>query len=133
MMMMVCHSKENIMGENFIINKMRLDKMYRERKSAIGILVFQSLLFVLDVGIFAINIIQENILGLAISSVFVGFLIPIIVLQSINIWLCTKNITNEKFRQDMLEALMKCGVNITATLPDGFRYKEMENPKDKKN
>lgn len=121
------------MGENFIINKMRLDKMYRERKSAIGILVCQSLFFMLDLGIFAINIIQENILGLAISSVFVGLLIPIIVLQSINIWLCTKNITNEKFRQDMLETLMKCGENITTTLPDGFRYKETENPKDKKN
>lgn len=116
------------MDRNFI-----LDELYRQRKSAIGILVFQSLFFMLDVGIYVINIIQENILGLAISSVFVGLLIPIIVLQCINIWLCTKNITNEKFRQEMLEALMKCGENITTTLPDGFRYKEIENPKDKKN
>lgn len=88
------------MGENFI-----LDELHRQRKSAIGILVFQSLLFMLDVGIFVINIIQENILGLAISSVFVGLLIPIIVLQCINIWLCTKNITIEKLRQDIIEVL----------------------------
>lgn len=114
------------MERNFI-----LEELYRQRKSAIGVLVFQSLLFMLDVGIYVINIIQGNIVGLAIISVVVGLLIPIIVLQCINIWLCTKNITNEKFRQEMFEALTKSGENMTATLPDGFYYKEIENIKDK--
>ena len=86
------------MDRNFI-----LEELYRKRKSAIWVLVFQSLLFMLDVGIYVVNIIQENIAGLAIISVVVGLLIPMIVLQCINIWLCTKNITNEKFRQEMFE------------------------------
>ena len=112
-----------------------LEELYRQRKSAIWVLVFQSLLFMLDVGIYVINIIQENIAGLAIISVVVGLLIPMIVLQCINIWLCTKNITNEKFRQEMFEALIKSGENMTATLPNEFYYKEPENTKgkDKKN
>lgn len=112
------------MDRNFI-----LEELYRQRKSAIGVLVFQSLLFMLDVGVYVIYIIQENIVGLAIISVVVGLLIPIIVLQCINIWLCTKNITNEKFRQEMFEALTKSGENMTATLPNGFYYKEIENKK----
>ena len=87
------------MDRNFV-----LEKLYRQRKFAIWVLVFQSLLFMIDVGIYVIDIIQENIVGLAIISVVVGLLIPIIVLQCINIWLCTKNITNEKFRQEMFEA-----------------------------
>ena len=112
-----------------------LEELYRQRKSAIWVLVFQSLLFMLDVGIYVVNIIQENIVGLAIISVVVGLLIPIIVLQCINIWLCTKNITNEKFRQEMFEALIKSGENMTSTLPNAFYYKEPENTKgkDKKN
>ena len=112
-----------------------LEELYRQRKSAIWVLVFQSLLFMLYVGIYVVNIIQENIVGLAIISVVVGLLIPIIVLQCINIWLCTKNITNEKFRQEMFEALIKSGENMTATLPNEFYYKEPENTKgkDKKN
>ena len=112
-----------------------LEELYRQRKSAIWVLVFQSLLFMLDVGVYVSNIIQENIIGLAIISVVVGLLIPIIVLQCINIWLCTKNITNEKFRQEMFEALIKSGENMTATLPNEFYYKEPENTKgkDKKN
>lgn len=118
------------MDRNFI-----LEELYRKRKSAIWVLVFQSLLFMLDVGIYVVNIIQENIVGLAIISVVVGLLIPIIVLQCINIWLCTKNITNEKFRQEMFETLTKSGENMTATLPNEFYYKEPENTKgkDKKN
>ena len=118
------------MDRNFI-----LEELYRQRKSAIWVLVFQSLLFMLDVGIYVVNIIQENIVGLAIISVVVGLLIPIIVLQCINIWLCTKNITNEKFRQEMFEALTKSGENMTTTLPNEFYYKEPENTKgkDKKN
>lgn len=118
------------MDRNFV-----LEKLYRQRKFAIWVLVFQSLLFMLDVGIYVINIIQENIIGLAIISVVVGLLIPIIVLQCINIWLCTKNITNEKFRQEMFETLTKSGENMTATLPNEFYYKEPENTKgkDKKN
>ena len=118
------------MDRNFI-----LEELYRQRKSAIWVLVFQSLLFMLDVGIYVVNIIQENIVGLAIISVVVGLLIPIIVLQCINIWLCTKNIANEKFRQEMFEALTKSGENMTATLPNEFYYKEPENTKgkDKKN
>ena len=118
------------MDRNFI-----LEELYRQRKSAIWVLVFQSLLFMLDVGIYVVNIIQENIVGLAIISVVVGLLIPIIVLQCINIWLCTKNITNEKFRQEVFEALIKSGENMTATLPNEFYYKEPENAKgkDKKN
>lgn len=87
------------MDRNFV-----LEELYRQRKSAIWVLVFQSLLFMLDVGVYVSNIIQENIVGLAIISVVVGLLIPIIVLQCINIWLCTKNIANEKFRQEMFEA-----------------------------
>ena len=112
-----------------------LQELYMERKSAIWVLVFQSLLFMIDVGIYVIDIIQENIVGLAIISVVVGLLIPIIVLQCINIWLCTKNITNEKFRQEMFEALTKSGENMTTTLPNEFYYKEQENTKgkDKKN
>ena len=118
------------MDRNFV-----LEELYRQRKSAIWVLVFQSLLFMLDVGIYVVNIIQENIVGLAIISVVVGLLIPIIVLQCINIWLCTKNITNEKFRQEMFETLTKSGENMTATLPNEFYYKEPENTKgkDKKN
>ena len=118
------------MDRNFI-----LEELYKQRKSAIGFLVFQCLLLMLNVGVYVINIIQENIVGLAIISVVVGLLIPIIVLQCINIWLCTKNITNEKFRQEMFEALTKSGENMTATLPDGFVYKNLENTKgkDKKN
>ena len=118
------------MDRNFI-----LEELYRQRKSAIWVLVFQSLLFMLDVGIYVVNIIQENIVGLAIISVVVGLLIPIIVLQCINIWLCTKNIANEKFRQEMFEALIKNGESMTATLPNEFYYKEPENTKgkDKKN
>ena len=118
------------MDRNFI-----LEELYRQRKSAIWVLVFQSLLFMLDVGIYVVNIIQENIVGLAIISFVVGLLIPIIVLQCINIWLCTKNITNEKFRQEMFEALIKSGENMTATLPNEFYYKEPKNTKgkDKKN
>ena len=118
------------MDRNFV-----LEELYRQRKSAIWVLVFQSLLFMLDVGIYVVNIIQENIVGLAIISVVVGLLIPIIVLQCINIWLCTKNITNEKFRQEMFETLIKSGENMTATLPNEFYYKEPENTKgkDKKN
>ena len=118
------------MDRNFV-----LEELYRQRKSAIWVLVFQSLLFMLDVGIYVVNIIQENIIGLAIISVVVGLLIPIIVLQCINIWLCTKNITNEKFRQEMFETLIKSGENMTATLPNEFYYKEPENTKgkDKKN
>ena len=118
------------MDRNFI-----LEELYRKRKSAIWVLVFQSLLFMLDVGIYVVNIIQENIVGLAIISVVVGLLIPIIVLQCINIWLCTKNITNEKCRQETFEALIKSGENMTATLPNEFYYKEPENTKgkDKKN
>ena len=118
------------MDRNFV-----LEELYRKRKSAIWVLVFQSLLFMLDVGIYVVNIIQENIVGLAIISVVVGLLIPIIVLQCINIWLCTKNITNEKFRQEMFETLIKSGENMTATLPNEFYYKEPENTKgkDKKN
>ena len=112
-----------------------LEELYRQRKSAIWVLVFQSLLFMLDVGVYVSNIIQENIVGLAIISVVVGLLIPIIVLQCINIWLCTKNIANEKFRQEMFETLTKSGENMTATLPNEFYYKEPENTKgkDKKN
>lgn len=112
-----------------------LQELYMERKSAIWVLVFQSLLFMIDVGIYVIDIIQENIVGLAIISVVVGLLIPIIVLQCINIWLCTKNIANEKFRQEMFETLTKSGENMTATLPNEFYYKEPENTKgkDKKN
>lgn len=108
------------MDRNFV-----LEELYRQRKSAIWVLVFQSLLFMLDVGIYVSNIIQENIVGLAIISVVVGLLIPIIVLQCINIWLCTKNIANEKFRQEMFEAITK----------SQFYYKEPENTKgkDKKN
>lgn len=119
------------MDRNFI-----LEELYRKRKSAIWVLVFQSLLFMLYVGIYVINIIQENIVGLAIISVVVGLLIPIIVLQCINIWLCTKNITNEKFRQEMFETLTKSGENMTAILPNEFFYdKEPKNTKgkDKKN
>ena len=118
------------MDRNFV-----LEELYRQRKSAIWVLVFQSLLFMLDVGVYVSNIIQENIVGLAIISVVVGLLIPIIVLQCINIWLCTKNITNEKFRQEMFEALIKSGENMTATLPNEFYYKEPKNTKgkDKKN
>ena len=118
------------MDRNFV-----LEELYRQRKSAIWVLVFQSLLFMLDVGIYVVNIIQENIVGLAIISVVVGLLIPIIVLQCINIWLCTKNITNEKFRQEMFEALIKSGENMTAILPNEFYYKEPKNTKgkDKKN
>lgn len=115
------------MDRNFI-----LEELYRQRKSAIWVLVFQSLFFMLDVGIYVINIIQENIVGLAIISVVVGLLIPIIVLQCINIWLCTKNITNEKFRQEMVEALTKSGKNMTATLPNEFVYKTLEEDKDNK-
>jgi hypothetical protein len=114
------------MDRNFI-----LEELYRQRKSAIWVLVFQSLLFMLNVGVYIIYIIEENIIGLAIISVVVGLLIPVIVLQCINIWLCTKNITNEKFRQEMSEALTKSGENMTAILPDGFYYKELENTKDK--
>lgn len=114
------------MYRNFI-----LEELYSQRKSAIWVLVSQSLLLMVDVGIYVINIIQENIVGLAIISVVVGFLIPIIVLQCINIWLCTKNITNEKFRQEMFDALTKSGENMTATLPNEFYYKEPENTKDK--
>ena len=118
------------MDRNFV-----LEELYRQRKSAIWVLVFQSLLFMLDVGIYVVNIIQENIVGLAIISVVVGLLIPIIVLQCINIWLCTKNIANEKFRQEMFETLIKSGENMTATLPNEFYHKEPENTKgkDKKN
>ena len=118
------------MDRNFV-----LEELYRQRKSAIWVLVFQSLLFMLDVGVYVSNIIQENIVGLAIISVVVGLLIPIIVLQCINIWLCTKNITNEKFRQEMFEALTKSGESMTTTLPKEFYYKEPENTKgkDKKN
>jgi hypothetical protein len=118
------------MDRNFI-----LEELYRERKSAIWVLVFQSLLFVLNVGVYVINIIEESIVGLAIVSIVVGLLMPIIVLQCINIWLCTKNIANEKFRQEMFEALTKSGENMTATLPNEFYYKELENikTKDKKN
>lgn len=112
-----------------------LEELYRQRKSAIWVLVFQSLLFMLDVGAYVINIIEENIIGLAIISVVVGLLIPIIVLQCINIWLCTKNIANEKFRQDMFEALTKSGDNMTTELPSEFYYQEIEDTKgkDKKN
>ena len=119
------------MDRNFI-----LEELYRKRKFAIWVLVFQSLLFMLYVGIYVINIIQENIVGLAIISVVVGLLIPIIVLQCINIWLCTKNITNEKSRQEMFEALIKSRENMPAILPNEFFYdKEPENTKgkDKKN
>lgn len=118
------------MDRNFI-----LEELYSQRKSAIWVLVFQSLLFMLDVGVYIVNIIEENIIGLAIVSVVVGLLIPIIVLQCINIWLCTKNITNEKFRQEMFEALAKSGENMTTELPSEFYYKVTENTKgkDKKN
>ena len=116
------------MDRNFI-----LEELYKQRKSASWVLVFQCLLFMLDVGVYVINIIQENIVGLAIISVVMGLLIPIIVFQCINVWLCTKNITNEKFRQEMIEALTKSGEQMTATLPDGFVYKVLENDKDKKN
>ena len=44
------------MDRNFI-----LEELYRKRKFAIWVLVFQSLLFMLYVGIYVINIIQENI------------------------------------------------------------------------
>lgn len=116
------------MDRNFI-----LEELYRQRKSAIWVLVFQCLLFMFDVGVYVINIIQKNIVGLAIISVVVGLLMPIIVLQCINIWLCTKNITNEKFRQEMVEALTKSGENMTTTLPDGFVYKILEDDKENKN
>lgn len=116
------------MDRNFI-----LEELYRQRKSAIWVLVFQCLLFMFDVGVYVINIIQENIIGLAVISVVVGLLIPIIVLQCINIWLCTKNITNEKFRQEMFEALTKSGKNMTAILPNEFVYKTLEEDKDNKN
>jgi hypothetical protein len=114
------------MDRNFI-----LEELYSQRKSAIWVLVSQSLLLMVDVGIYVINIIQENIVGLAIISIFVGLLIPIIVLQCINIWLCTKNITNEKVRQEMFETLTKIGDNMTTELPSEFYYKELENIKDK--
>lgn len=109
-----------------------LEELYKQRKSAIWVLVFQSLLFMLDVGVYIVNIIEENIIGLAIISVVVGLLIPIIVLQCINIWLCTKNITNEKFRQEMFEALTKSGENMIATLPNEFYYENIKD-KNKKN
>lgn len=115
------------MGRNFI-----LEELYSQRKSAIWVLVSQSLLLMVDVGVYVINIIQENIVGLAIISVFVGLLIPIIVLQCINIWLCTKNITNEKVRQEMFEALTKSGENMIATLPNEFYYENIKD-KNKKN
>lgn len=112
-----------------------LEELYRQRKSAIWLLVFQSLWFVLNIGVYFISIMERNIISLAIVSVVIGMLIPCIVLQCINIWLCTKNITNEKFRQEMFEALTKSGKNITATLPNEFYYKNLENTKgkDKKN
>lgn len=116
------------MDRNFV-----LEELYRQRKSAIWVLVFQCLLFMFDVGFYVINIIQENIVGLAIISVVVGLLIPVIVLQCINIWLCTKNITNEKFRQEMVEAITKSGENMTTTLPDRFVYKVLEDNKENKN
>jgi hypothetical protein len=114
------------MDRNFI-----LEELYRQRKSAIWVLVFQSLLFMLNVGVYIIYIIEENIIGLAIISVVVGLLIPVIVLQCINIWLCTKNITNEKVRQEIFEALTKSGKNMTVELPSEVYYKELENTKDK--
>lgn len=108
-----------------------LEELYSQRKSAIWVLVSQSLLLMVDVGIYVVNIIQENIVGLAIISVFVGLLIPMIVLQCVNIWLCTKNITNEKIKQEMFEALTKMGDNMTAELPSELYYQKIENIKDK--